>query len=327
VQYVEETSFEPRSLIRYVQGAQPHGGLPHLLDDPIRVSFSVDYVPKFLDKYGYEARVEVRPSDVEPGTVQTDSHPWDVVSAVSVLAGADTEFLLPVEARIADVSVAAPCLSPTAPTGSTVDVLADLDPVRGYDVILVAHPATGADVPIERWHFRTSRYHDVGELLTECGLDVAGANPVAPADALLDLPGGWPSLPSKEFDDRTFDSWISALGRDPWPMSSTGRTTTLWVPPAAPSTDWRLAGLLLEGPEPLARPGRISLSAHVGGTPFSTVASTGTGTRLLLAPPAPIAVTTADVLTVDAHDSLRGMTFSAGVMLLGQPRTVRGERV
>jgi hypothetical protein len=110
-------------------------------------------------------------------------------------------------------------------------------------------------------------------------------------------------------------------------MSPTGRTTTLWLPPLPGGTDWRLGGLLLEGPEPLARPGRISVSARIGATTFSTLASTGTGTRLLLGPAAPVAVTTADVLTVEAHDSLRGSTFSAGVMLLGQPRTVRGERV
>ena len=69
------------------------------------------------------------------------------------------------------------------------------------------------------------------------------------------------------------------------------------------------------------------MSARIGGSTFTTLASTGNGTRLLLAPAAPIAVTASDTLTVDAHDSLRGMTFSAGVMLLGQPRTVRGERV
>ncbi len=329
VQYVEEASFEPRSLIRYVQGAQPTGGLPHLLDDPIRVSFSVDYLPKLLEIYGYDARVEVRPSDVDTGSVPTGSHPFDVVTAVSLLAGVEPMFLLPVEQRINEVIPTSPCLSETSPTGSTVDVLADLDPVRGYDVILVAHPTgAGRDVPIGRWHFRTSRYRDVGEILTECGLDVSGANPVAPADVLLDLPGGWPAgLPTKEFDDRTFDTWVSALGRDPWPMSSTGRATTLWVPPAAGGTDWLLAGLLLEAPEPLARPGRISVSARIGGTAFTTLASTGNGTRLLLAPATTVVVTSTDVLTVAAHDSLRGMTFSAGVMLLGQPRTVRGERV
>ena len=130
VQYVEEGSFEPRSLIRYVSGAQPDGGLPHLLDDPIRVHFSIDYLPKFLETYGYEARVEVRPSDVETGSVPFGEHPWDVVSVVSLLAGAESTFLLPVEQRVEDFIVVAPCLPPTTPAGSTVDVLADLDPVR-----------------------------------------------------------------------------------------------------------------------------------------------------------------------------------------------------
>ena len=329
VQYVEEASFDPRSLIRYVQGARPAGGLPHLLDDPIQVNFSVDYVPKFLQTYGYEARVEVRPSDVDTGSVPLTDHPFDVVTAVSVLAGTDPQLILPVEQRVNQLVSTAPCLSETSPTGSTAAVVADLDPVRGYDMILVAHPTGGgADTAIGRWHFRTSRYRDVGEILTDCGLDVSGTNPVAPADVLLDLPGGWPTgLATQEYDDRTFDTWISALNRDPWPMPSTGRTTTLWLPPTGGGNDWQLAGLLLEGPEPLARPGRVSVSAGIGGSTFSVLASTGNGTRLLMAPASPITVAATDVLTVEAHDALRSTTFTARVMLLGQPRTVRGELV
>lgn len=326
VELIAENVFDPRSLARYVTGAHPSSPLPHLLDDPVRVTFSIDYLAAMLERYGFEARVEVRATDVDPGAVPPGSHPPDLVSAVTLIAWQGDGVLLPVEKRVSLVSVTSPCVPDTSLGGTAAEVAVDLDPLRAYDLVLVAHPKSGGgqDVVIRRWHFRTSRYRDVRELLTELGLTPGAPSPVAPGDLLLDRQ--WPTLMATAHADRAFDNTLAALGIDPWPMAAAPRTTTVWVPPSGTRPDWALAGVLLEAPEPIAREGRITVSATVGATPLGVVASTENGTRVLLAPTAGPVVPGADAaLVVTLADALTSTTTQAGAQLLGGPRTIRRE--
>ena len=326
VELIAENVFDPRSLARYVTGAHPSSPLPHLLDDPVRVTFSIDYLATMLERYGYDARVEVRATDVDPGAVPPGSHPPDLVSAITLIAWQGDGVLLPVERRVSLVSVTSPCVPDTSLGGTAAEVAVDLDPLRAYDLILVAHPKSGGgkDVVIRRWHFRTSRYRDVREILTELGLAAGTPSPVAPGDLLLDRQ--WPTIVAASHDDREFDNTLAALGIDPWPMAAAPRTTTVWVPPSGTRTEWALAGVLLEGPEPIAREGRITVSATVGATPLGVVASTENGTRLLLAPTAgPVVPGADDALVVTLADALTSTTTQAGAQLLGGPRTIRRE--
>lgn len=327
VDLIGETTFDPRGLARYVTGAQPSSPLPHLLDDPIRVTLSVDYLATLLDGYGFDARVEVRPTDVDPGTVPAGAHPPDVVKGIQVKAWTADKVLRPVESRVVDVSaVSSPCVPPTSLGGTAVEVLADLEPSKAYDLLLVADPrGSGADVVIARWHFRTSRYHDVAQIVRELGLSAGAPTAVAPGDILLGAQ--WPTLPVVPHDDRAFDAALTALGLDPWPMPAAPRTTTLWVPPTSTRPDWALAGVLLEAPEPIARAGRITITAAVGTTSLSVVTCTANGTRVLLAPgTGPVVPTLTDGLAVTLSDSLRGLASTGGALLLGGPRTIRREQ-
>ena len=326
VELIAENVFDPRSLARYVTGAHPSSPLPHLLDDPVRVTFSIDYLATMLERYGYDARVEVRATDVDPGAVPPGSHPPDLVSAITLIAWQGDGVLLPVEKRVSLVSVTSPCVPDTSLGGTAAEVAVDLDPLRAYDLILVAHPKSGGgkDVVIRRWHFRTSRYRDVREILTELGLTAGNAQPRGAGDLLLDRQ--WPTIVAASHDDREFDNTLAALGIDPWPMAAAPRTTTVWVPPSGTRTEWALAGVLLEGPEPIAREGRITVSATVGATPLGVVASTENGTRLLLAPTAgPVVPGADDALVVTLADALTSTTTQAGAQLLGGPRTIRRE--
>ena len=110
--------------------------------------------------------------------------------------------LLPVERRVSLVSVTSPCVPDTSLGGTAAEVAVDLDPLRAYDLILVAHPKSGGgkDVVIRRWHFRTSRYRDVREILTELGLAAGTPSPVAPGDLLLDRQ--WPTIVAASHDDQ-----------------------------------------------------------------------------------------------------------------------------
>ncbi|MBW3547637.1 MAG: hypothetical protein KY452_05830 [Actinobacteria bacterium] len=326
VDLVGETSFDPRSTARFVTGAQPSGALPHLLDDPIRVTFSVDYVAKLLDGYGFDTRVEVRPTDVEPGTVPPGSHPPDLVTKATIKAWQADRVLLPVESRVVETATAAPCVPPTSLGGTAVDVEAALQPDQAYDLLLVADPrAAGTDVVVARWHFRTSRWHDVDEVLGVLGLPAGTPNAVAPDDVLLQAQR--PAISALPHDDAAFDTALSALGLDPWPLSPTPRTTTLWVPPDPPSgrSAWAFAGVLLEAPEPIARRGRVSAAGAVGAVPLGHVRSTASGTRVLLAPASVVEPTAGDTVSVRLVDSLRGRSVSGAAQLLGGPRTIRRE--
>jgi hypothetical protein len=211
--------------------------------------------------------------------------------------------------------------------GTAVEVLAPLQPDTAYDLLLVADPrATGpASVVVQRWHFRTSRYRDVDEILRVLGLPLGAPSAVTPDDVLLDRQ--WPSLPARPWDDAELDGAMTALGLDPWALSSTPRTTTMWVPPdpASGRTAWALAGVLLEAPEPVGRKGRISVSATVGATPLAVARSNASGTRVLLAPATPVVPAAVDALAVQLVDGLRGRTATGSAQLLGGPRTVRRE--
>ena len=115
---------------------------------------------------------------------------------------------------------------------------------------------------IRRWHFRTSRYRDVREILTELGLDARGAQPRR-AGRPPPRPRRWPTLVPTAHDDRAFDNTLSRAGhrpvadvpqrRGPRPSGCRRR---------APARTGALAGVLLEGPEPIAREGRITVSAR-----------------------------------------------------------------
>ncbi len=325
VELIAEDTFDPRGLARYVTGARPDGPMPHLLDDPVRITLSVDYLATLLDGYGFDARVDVRPTDVDPGTVPPGAHPPDKVTGLKLLAWVADHVLRPAESRVVDVLTTSPCAPPTSLGGTAVEVLADLEPATAYDLLLVADPrGSGPGSVVQRWHFRTSRYHDVAEILRELGLPPGDPSAVAPGDILLDR--AWPALTPRPHDDRGFDAALSALGIDPWPMPASPRTTTLWVSPTPSRPDWALAAVLLEAPEPIARSGRVTVSGLVGGAPLAVVAGTSSGTRVLLAPAAgPVVPTPTDAVTVILADGLRGITASGGAFLLGGPRTIRRE--
>lgn len=321
VDLIGERSFDPRSTARYVTGAQPSGELPHFLDDPIRVTFSIDYLPALLKAYGYEAFIEVRPTDVAPGSQQATPHPPNVVKNVVLLTWVEG-VLRPVEERVVEAVDSSPCITATGLGGLAAVVRAGLAPETAYDLLFLARPSSGGDRVISRSHFRTSRYGDVDELLRAMGLADGVPSAIAPADVLLE---SWPSLPPAIHDDAAFDAALAALGLDPWPLATEPRTTTLWVPPDAARPAWGLAGVLLEAPEPIARRDRVTVSGAVGPTPLAHLRSRANGTQVLLAPAAPVAPAPIDALSVNLSDALRGRVAQGGALLLGGPRTIRRE--
>ncbi|HEX5927896.1 MAG TPA: hypothetical protein VFY48_00715 [Solirubrobacterales bacterium] len=321
VDLIGERSFDPRSTARYVAGSEPSGELPPLLDDPVRVFFTVDYLPALLRAYGYEARIEVHPTDVAPGSLHFDPHAPNVVAGIEMVSWIGG-LLRPTEEVIVGAVGASPCVPDTSLGGLAAEVKAGLEPETAYDLTLRARPGGGGeDSVISRFHFRTSRYRDTAELLGALGFEAGAAVGAPPPDVLLD---SWSQPDGAPYDDFALQRTLTGIGLDPWPLSAAPRATTLWARPYADAA-WHLAGLLLEAPEPIARPGRIEVSGSVGASPLRHLGGTATGTRVLLAPGAPVLPGPADLLGVRLQDRLRVSSVEGSVELLGVPGTIRQE--
>jgi hypothetical protein len=90
-------------------------------------------------------------------------------------------------------------------------------------------------------------------------------------------------------DDAAFDATLDDLGLDGWPAATAPRISLLWRETAG---QWRCAGVLLESPEPIHRPGRFhvdGLQLRMGFTAvtFDIHMRDRSGSRLLFATTAP----------------------------------------
>ncbi|HEX5592280.1 MAG TPA: hypothetical protein VFX35_02895 [Solirubrobacterales bacterium] len=316
-----EGSFDPRGVARYVAGAEPSGELPHLLDDPIRIRFSVDYLPALLHAYGYETRIEVHPTDVAPGSLHLDPRIKDLVVGIDLVTWLEGT-LRPTEQVVVGAVAASDCTPDTSLGGLAAEVKANLEPETAYDLTLRARPQHGEDSVVSRFHFRTSRYRDVGELLAAFGLLAGGTPGEPPPDVLLT---SWSQPAAAPFDDFALQTALGALHLDPWPLAAEPRATTLWLAPSGEETRWSLAAVLLEAPEPVARAGRIRVSGSVGAAGLEHRLGTANGTRVMLTPAAPFPPAPDDLLTVRLDDDLRSTGAEGSVALLGAPGTIRSE--
>jgi len=98
------------------------------------------------------------------------------------------------------------------------------------------------------------------------------------------------------------------------------RSTVLW---ALTAGQWSAAGLLLESPEPLIRPGRMAIhAATLGGAALTVVRSFRTGSRALWLRREPITLAAAAALVVTA-DNLTA-AFQRRARVEPRPRFLHG---
>ena len=185
------------------------------------------------------------------------------------------------------------------------------------------------DVVVSRAHFQASRYRNETELLGALGFGVPGPTAFIAPDAMVTaaVPGSALSV-----GDADLDAALATAGLDPWPLSDQARTSILWLDDAG---TWKLAGLLLEAPEPIVRTGRTALdvtACSYGGLALAQRRRNLAGTRVLLAPPAPVTVAGADEIsltvtrTVTERDGTTTSTTVTGSRFaIDVPRSVRME--
>jgi hypothetical protein len=300
VDVTTESVFDPRALVRHVLRFTPtENSPPHLLDDPLQVDLQIDHLETMLSKYGRVLGLKVRrtnppPASVPPNTPIPDTSVvrHDTALQLALLDASDLRF-------VQAVSVST-CMPPIDPEGTSIQLDADLAPGGEYDLLFVAPPTAQPEsdnVLIARVHFRASRYRNAEELFAGLGFE-ASPNPTSAGDVVVIAAAPSDVQPSA---DRAMDDALLAFGLDPWPLPKQPRTSMLWLNDAG---DWKLAGVLLEGDEPIVRGNRIGIdSAGLGTLTLSPVRQNAAGTRVLLAPPAPAALTQTGVVTINAKSN------------------------
>jgi len=290
VELLDETTFDPRSVARYLLGFDPPtpDGPPVFLGDAVRVHFEVDHVEQLLDRYDRQLVVTVRRTDPPAGTVSGGRR----VTATPIQIARqplDSGKQDAVDRRVgAALASGSPCLPAAVNTGGvTLAITGELEPDAAYDLLVCAPAAkTPADETflIGRTHFRSSRFADVTALLAGLGFLSTGRAPLIPFDFVIAnggvLPGAEPGA-----SDRAFEDALRAIGMDPWPLVDFGRTVMIWRPDPATAGNFLCAGLLLELPEPIERGDRCGVvQVKIGTHALTTIRVNSAGTRVLLAP-------------------------------------------
>jgi hypothetical protein len=247
--------FQPEMLQRYLAGYDPTQSEQfRFCDDPLRAHFLQDHVAALAKVYDFDLQVAVRRVD-RPGPAYASpllmTPDWSFAT--------DRSFLGEVDKVRYDYALASMCKVP-AP-GATATVNPPLEPEALYDIHVLAKslkPAF-ADGALPGVTFHTSRWRSPPDMLAGLGLVTAGqpaiatvvtgdltiTNPAALAPAVL------------EGDDQAFQNALLGLGVDGWPVTEAPRLSRLWVP--VDGGGWRFAGLMIESPEPIHRPGRFEL--------------------------------------------------------------------
>jgi hypothetical protein len=247
-------TFDPRALARYVIGFDPDRGTRrHFLDDALLVHFEVEWIETFLEKYDHELSLDVVRTDPPPGTSRGIEDRM-VATTLTWSSTTSTMQSSKADATMAVSALLGPCIDGPQPHGVTASILADLEPLAEYDLIVRAVPTSrlGTDAVIARAHFDTSAYRDADDLLAALGFDPTAADP-NPFFPLEDIVAAAVPTDIVLGDDVALDEVLAALGLDPLPLSAEPTTRLLWVDDGG----WKLAGLLLDSTEALERPPRL----------------------------------------------------------------------
>jgi hypothetical protein len=251
--------FQPEMLQRHLTGYEPAQSEPaRFRNDPLRAHFDVGHVALLASRYKYNLKLGVRRLDV-PGN---EGNP--VLLAASFAALKDARFAGGADPRRIAVYQTSPCALPRP--GLTMEAPSELAALAWYEVFVLAQSqrAQVADGQLPGVSFRTSRWKAPDDMMAALHFPKVGVgdppNPTGDLEVHSDAALGRPVV---EGEDAAFDASLDALGLEGWPpVGDSPRVSVLWRrgDPAAPPV-WLCAGILIESPEPIHRPGRV----HVEG--------------------------------------------------------------
>lgn len=275
--------FQPEMLQRYLAGYEPaQSEDSRFCDDPLRAHFRQDHVAALAKAYGFDLSVAVRRVD-RPGS----QHAKASLLPITWTAALNPGFLGHADQLRWTYAARSDCVLPRP--GATASASTRLEPEAWYEVYLLAKAVSSlvGDGRLPGVTFRTSRWSGPQAMLAALGFPTA-AEPAATGLIVGDLAvnppdnvGGGVILA----DDRSYLRALAALGLEGWPPAKSPRLSRLWVP--ADGGGWLLAGIMLESPEPIHRPGRLDITGLAvlpptgGEIAFDVGRSDSTGSRLL----------------------------------------------
>jgi hypothetical protein len=315
----QQDVFHPELLQRHLLGYTPgQSEQDRFFGDPLQAHFSAGHVTALAARYGFDLKLGLRQVDTPgaDGDEQVLDPRWGPLLALSLLTLADR--------KRAELAATASC--PVAPPGATLAAQRTLAPQAWYEVYVLATGAGGGG-RLPGVTFRTSRWASPQEMLTALGFASPAGRPGGDVPVALPPASG---AALADGSDADFEAALDALGLDGWPPADEPRTSVLWVPAPADTAGppWRLAGLLVECPEPIDRPGRCGpaggwVHSAAGDTPLNLWRSDRTRSRLLLLCPAPVTLAAPPDGTPRAAlqlpDALLGKTVSGWLQLPLQP--------
>jgi hypothetical protein len=228
-------------------------------------------------------------------------------------------FLTPADRVRYDFALASPCPQPTP--GATASVSLPLAPEAWYEIYIQASPEDDlwyAPGRLPGVTFRTSRWRTPQQMFAGLGWTImpgAGGQSVTIGDLAVEATPAVATLPAAT-SDQAFISALAALGANDWPVANAPRLSRLW---SAKDDHWRFAGLLVESPEPIIRPGRVSvdgLALEGMDVPF-TLHRDRAAMRLLFVATQPVEVPDAARLVLACKDGVA--PFSAMMALPAAP--------
>ena len=233
------SSFDPAYLERYLAGYTPGDHTRDwFLQDPVAAHFRFDHVAELAKRYKRDLTVWVRRTDTPPGTPDDQGQVF-----VTLLWMQKPSLLYTVDSRLALLAANPPgeCRIPTA--GGSVGGKPLLEPLGTYD-LSVRFPPQGvqpsaADRALPGIVFTTSRFGRPQDLLGAFG-------------TARDVPVLLAGIGGTAVGDAALEAALAQLGLAGRAQPRDPTASALW---ARAGDGWLLAGVLLESPEPLERPG------------------------------------------------------------------------
>ena len=280
--FTQQNFFQPEMLERHLIGLEPgQGELNRFTNDPLRAHFSVGHIVVLADRYGYTLKLGLQRVDRggSDGAQQRLPGTWTALANARIATGADSR-------RIEVYSTSA-CELPLP--GATLSAQVPLAPQAWYETYVLAESknASVADGRLPGVSFRTSRWAAAADMLNDLQLPPSGLG--TPSGDIELRTDANPTPQVVEGEDAAFERALDVLGLDGWPQATAPRISILWRRDTGQgSPTWSCAGILLESPEPIHRPGRLEiqdlrLEMGIGANPesFDIRRRDRAGTRLL----------------------------------------------
>jgi hypothetical protein len=302
--HTKQDVFQPEMIERYLAGYDPAQSEEfRFCDDPLFAHFRQDHVAALAKAYGFDIKVAVQRVD-RPGPAYASP----LLFLPDWSFGTDPLFLNEVEQLRYGYAIASSCKVPTP--GATATVNPALEPEAWYDIHVLAKAIDPAfkDGKLQGVTFKTSRWRKPSDMFAGLGFTTAGEPEPAVVmigDLLITAPSALtPAV--IENDDQAFQNALNALGLEGWPITDVPRLSRLWV--SASAGGWLFAGLMVESPEPIHRPGRLelypealTLAMGLAGTTvhFDIHRRDRSGSRLIYLTLTPFSVVTSEHMPVD----------------------------